>query len=87
MDRFLYIFIALSFAWSSIWMEGFYEGQFGKNYESDFFEWNMWNPNYYLETRLNGSPIEGSDFYVKFYADRDYERSENPLAVFSEGNV
>jgi len=87
MDRLLYIFIALSFVWSSIWMEGFYEGQFGKKYESDFFEWNMWNPNYYLETRLNGSPIEGSDFYVKFYADRDYERSENPLAVFSEGHI
>ena len=87
MNRFLYISIGFSLAWSSIWMEGFYEGQFGKNYESDFFEWNMWDPNYYLETRLYGSPIKGSDFYIKFYADKDYERSEKPLAVFSEGHM
>ena len=87
MVRLLYISIGFSLAWSSIWMEGFYEGQFGKNYQSDFFEWNMWNPNYYLETRMYGSPIKDSDFYIKFYADKDYERSENPLAVFSEGHI
>ena len=87
MNRILYIFITSSLAWSYIGMEGFYESQFGKSYESDFFEWNMWDPNYYLETRIYGSPIKGSDFYIKFYADKDYDRSESALAVLSEGHI
>jgi hypothetical protein len=71
----------------SISMEGIYEGQFGKTYESDAFEWNMWDTNYYLETRLYGNPIHNSDFYIKFYADKDYAQSEQALAVFSEGHI
>ena len=51
-------------------MEGFYEGQFGRGYQSDFFEWNIWDPNYYLETRINGSPMYGSNIYIKFYAEK-----------------
>ena len=53
--------LQFSFLLPSINMEGFYVGQFGKTYESDSFEWNMWDPNFYLETRLYGSPIENSD--------------------------
>ena len=68
-------------------MEGIYEGQFGKTYESDAFEWNMWDPNYYLETRLYGNPINNSDFYIKLYTDKDYDKSTQPLAVFSEGHI
>jgi len=83
----LILFILSSIALGSINMEGFYESQFGKTYESDAFEWNMWDPNFYLETRLYGSPIENSDYYIKFYADKDYERSEQPLAVLSEGHI
>ena len=71
----------------SISMEGIYEGQFGKTYESDAFEWNMWDPNYCLETRLYGNPIHNSDFYIKFYADKDYTQSEQALAVLSEGHI
>ena len=74
-------------AWSSIYMEGFHESQFGKGYESDTFKWNMWDPNFYLETRLYGSPIQNSDFYIKFYANKDYETSDQPLAVLSEGHM
>ena len=65
-------------------MEGIYEGQFGKTYESDAFKWNMWDPNFYLETRLYGNPVQNSEFYIKFYADKDYEQSERPLVVFSK---
>ena len=68
-------------------MEGFYEGQFGKTYESDSFEWNMWDPNFYLETRLYGNPIKNSDFYIKFYPDKDYEQSNQSLSVLSEAHI
>ena len=67
-------FIIIYFAaiWPSINMEGFYEGQFGKSYQSDAFKWNMGDPNYYLETRLYGNPFYNSDFYIKFYSDKNY---------------
>ena len=88
MKKILILFLAhLSVLLCSINMEGFYEGQFGKTYESDAFEWNMWDPNFYLETRLYGNPIDNSDFYIKFYADKDYEQSQQPLAVLSEGHI
>jgi len=67
-------------------MEGFYEGQFGKSYESDIFKWNMWDPNFYLETRFFGSPAYDSDYYIKFYTYKDYQ-SQRPVAVFSEGHI
>ena len=44
-------------------MEGIYESQLGKEYESDAFKWNMWDPNFYLETRFYGNPINNSSFY------------------------
>ena len=79
--------IFLSIALGDLNMEGFYEGQFGRNYESDEFIWNMWDPNLYLETRLHGSPANNSSYYIKFYANKDYELSNQPLAIFSEGNI
>ena len=48
-------------------MEGIYEGQFGKTYESDAFKWNMWDPNLHLETRLYGSPIKNSNYYLLIF--------------------
>ena len=83
----LLFFLQSSVVLCSINMEGFYEGQFGKTYESDSFEWNMWDPNFYLETRLYGNPIKNSDFYIKFYPDKDYEQSERSLSVLSEGHI
>ena len=83
----LIYFLLFSVGLPSISMEGIYESQFGKTYESDAFEWNMWDPNYYLETRLYGNPIHNSDFYIKFYADKDYTKSEQALAVLSEGHI
>ena len=77
----------LSFLFPSINMEGFYEGQFGRGYESDIFEWNIWDPNLYLETRLHGSPVKNSDYYIKFYADKDFSQNIRPLAVLSEGHI
>ena len=68
-------------------MEGIYESQFGKTYESDAFEWNIWDPNFYLETRLYGNPISNSNYYIKLYTDKDYEQSDQPLVVFSEGHI
>ena len=61
----LLLTLQISFLFCSMNMEGFYEGQFGKTYESDYFEWNMWDPNFYLETRLYASPIQNSNFYIK----------------------
>ena len=52
-------------------MQGFHESQFGKSYESESFKWNMWDPNFYFETRLYASPIENSNLYIKFYPDKD----------------
>ena len=86
MKRVIILFsLQFSVVLCSINMEGFYEGQFGKTHESDAFEWNMWDPNFYLETRLYGNPIDNSNFYIKFYADKDYEQSQQSLAFLSEG--
>ncbi|MAQ43070.1 MAG: hypothetical protein CMG25_01055, partial [Candidatus Marinimicrobia bacterium] len=85
MRIFFLIFILFSFLLSSVDMEGFYEGQYGRSYESDIFNWNIWEPNLYLETRLYGDPVENSNFYIKFYSDKDYSNSEKPLAVLAEG--
>ncbi len=84
---FLLSLLFSTFALSAINMEGYFESQFGKTYESDAFEWNMWDPNFYVETRLFGNPVSNSDFYLKFYAEKDYNEAENPLAVFSEGHI
>ena len=84
---FLLPLLFLSIGSSSINMEGIYESQFGKIYESDTFKWNMWDPNYYLETRLYGNPINNSAFFIKFNTDKDYDESSQPLAVFSEGHI
>ena len=68
-------------------MEGVYESQMGKTKESDSFEWNMWDPNFYLETRFYGNSINNSTFYFKLNADQDYGRSNQPLLIFSEGHM
>ena len=62
----LLYFLLFSVGMPSISMEGIYEGQFGKTYESDAFEWNMWDPNYYLETRLYGNPIRNGIWAANF---------------------
>ena len=76
-----------SFLFCSINMQGFHESQFGKTYESDSFKWNMWDPNFYFETRLYANPIENSNLYIKFYPDKDYEQGTRSLAVLSEAHV
>ena len=71
-------------------MQGYFNAEFGKNLENDQFEWNMWDPNIYLETKLFGQPLPNSDIYLKFYNDKDwdyYKWSGNSLAVFSEGHI
>ena len=87
MRIFFLIFMLFSFLLSSVDMEGFYEGQYGRSYESDIFNWNIWEPNLYLETRLYGDPVKNSNFYIKFYSDKDYSNSEKPLAVLAEGHI
>jgi len=87
----LILFLFLNLLFSQIKMEGFFEGQLGKNYESDFFKWNTWDPNFYLETRFYGSPVANSNFYFKFYSDKDNDNykftSFNSEAVFTEGHI
>ena len=83
----LHLFLLFSVGLFPLNMEGIYESQFGKTYESDSFEWNMWDPNYYLEMRMYGNPIYNSDFYIKFYADKDYQQSEQALVVLAEGHI
>ena len=68
-------------------IHGFYEGQFGRAYESDAFEWNIWDPNFYLATRINGSPNPNSNYYIKFYPYKDYSETNRPLSVLSESNI
>ena len=79
--------IFISYVVANMHMEGFYEGQFGRTYESDEFTWNMWDPNYYLETRLYGNPIKDANYYIKFYANKDHGLTTRPLAIFSEGSI
>lgn len=87
MRKLFILSVLSSILFCSIKMEGFYEGQYGRSYESDVFEWNIWEPNLYLETRLYGEPVNNSHFYIKFYTDKDYYNSERPLAVLSEGHI
>ena len=68
-------------------INGFYEGQFGRSYESDAFKWNIWDPNFYLETRINGSPNQNSNYYIKFYPYKDYSETSRPVSVLSESNI
>lgn len=71
-------------------MQGYFSAEFGKNLENDQFNWNMWDPNIYLETKLYGQPLPNSDIYFKLYNEKDweyYKQSGNSLAVFSEGHV
>ena len=66
MRKIILLYLLFSFELFAINMEGIYESQFGKTYESDAFKWNMWDPNFYLETRLHGNPIDKANFYLKF---------------------
>ena len=36
---------------------------------------------------MYGEPVNNSHFYIKFYTDKDYNNSERPLAVLSEGHI
>ena len=84
---FIIFFLFSSFLLSTMRMEGFYEGQFGRGSESDAFGWNIWSPNLYFENRLYGNPTNNSDYYIKFYSNKDYSESTRSLAVFSEGHI
>ena len=68
-------------------IQGFYESQFGRSYESDAFKWNIWDPNFYLETRIQGSPNQNSNYYIKFYPYKDYNESNRPVSILSESNI
>ena len=76
---------------AQIKLEGYFETQFGRTYTSDSFRWNMWDPNFYLESRISGSPVANTDFYFKFYSDKDNDyykfTSFRPEAVFTEGHI
>ncbi len=68
-------------------IEGFYESQIGRTQESDSFDWNIWDPNFYLETRMYGNPNNNTSYYIKFYPYKDYNDSFRSLAVLSESNI
>jgi len=77
--------------YSQVKLEGYFEGQFGRTYTSDSFKWNMWDPNFYLETRVSGSPVTNTNFYFKFYSDKDNDyykfTSLQSEGVFTEGHI
>jgi hypothetical protein len=85
------LFLVTGFLFSQIRMEGFYEAQFGRSFESDQFEWNIWDPNFYLETRFYANPIQNTDLFFKFYSNKDNDNykfsSKNAEAVMSEGHI
>lgn len=86
---FAVLFVGKIFA-GQLQMQGYFSAEFGKNLENDQFDWNMWDPNIYLETKLYGQPLPSSDLYLKFYNDKDwdyYKWSGYSLAVFSEGHI
>ncbi len=73
-------------------MEGYLEGQFGRTYDSEEYKWNMWDPNYYIETKFFSSPIRNAEVFFKIYADNDkgresYAKSGRAESVFGEGHV
>ncbi len=73
-------------------MEGYLEGQFGRTYDSDEYKWNMWDPNYYIETRFFSSPLKNAEMFFKIYADNDkgtdtYKNSGRAEALLGEGHV
>ena len=79
--------INLSCLLFSMNFEGFYESQIGRTQESDSFDWNIWDPNFYLETRMFGNPNNNTSYYIKFYPYKDYNDSFRSLAVMSESNI
>ena len=91
--KFVILLFLLQFMnlFSQVRMEGFFQGEFGKTNESDQFEWNMWDPNYFLETRFYANPIANSNLFFKFYSDKDNNEyknnSKNAEAVMSEAHV
>ncbi len=73
-------------------MEGYLEGQFGRTYDSEEYKWNMWDPNYYIETRFFSSPLKNAEVFFKIYADNDkgqdsYKNTGNTESIFGEGHV
>ena len=79
--------INLSCLLYSMNIEGFYESQIGRTQESDSFDWNIWDSNFYLETRMFGNPNNNTSYYIKFYPYKDYNDSFRSLAVMSESNI
>ena len=66
--------INLSCLLHSMNIEGFYESQIGRTQESDSFDWNIWDSNFYLETRMFGNPNNNTSYYIKFYPYKDYNK-------------
>ncbi len=93
MKKLLIIFILLIqlAVFAQVRMEGFYDLNFGKSYNSGDFKYNFWDPNYYFETRFYANPIHNSSLFFKFYSDRDnnnyYNVSHRQEAVFAEANI
>jgi len=82
--------ILVGIAHTQVKLEGYFEGQFGKTYDSESFKWNMWDPNYYLETRLTATPIANTEAYLKFYADKwnqAGQQMDHSESILSEGHI
>ena len=85
------LLIVNSILFSQVKMEGFYDLSLGKSYDSGDFKYNLWDPNYYFETRFYANPITNSSIFFKFYADKDnnnyYNVSHRTEGVLSEANI
>ncbi|MBS3767626.1 MAG: hypothetical protein KGY75_05865 [Candidatus Cloacimonetes bacterium] len=85
----LLLFVTISQA-ADLHLEGYLEGNFAARYESESFNWNMWDPEAKVELRFWSNPIQNTDFYMKLYNDKwdaDGTHLLNSVAVFSEGHI
>ena len=75
---------------AQIRLEGYFESVFGTKYESDSFNWNVWDPDFKVEFRLFAHPIANSEAYVKFYGDKWNEHgqmTDHSEAILAEAHL
>ncbi len=71
-------------------VEGNMEGQFGATQTANYFNWNMWDPNFNIETRFYANPAANTEAYMKLYAEK-YDKSntllQNTELVMTEAHI
>jgi len=71
-------------------LEGNIEGQFGYTKNNDKFNWNMWDPNYWIEGRVYANPAPRTEAYAKFNITKDDNNGTalvNPEFLLTEAHA